>query len=190
MFFIQCTYGISTNYYRTTNERCYNLNVEEELQIKPTLSYKLGETFYSKRGLPKKRSHHLWLLMSPIILCKKEASLGYSKEERMKNKLIKGLKKILLPQKEILEKYKNDHRFHTEFWICIDEDKNAKVKDPDNMISLNTRSAEIKFITKISNKIHFSFFPYQDFKKLVNDSDLGSMIKTFLEEKNYKIANR
>lgn len=164
----------------TSRDKDIDFNVEEKLKIKPTLSYKMGETYYSKRGLPRTRSHHLWLLMSEIKLCKKEFNMGYSKEERVKHTLINKMKKDLNKKKKILQKYKEDTRFNTEFWICMHEEQGTS-RNYDKLTTLNLRPSEIEFITKIANKVHFSIFPYQDFKKKKDDPDFGAIFENFFE---------
>lgn len=170
----------------TSTDKDCNFNVAEELQIKPTLSYKMGEIYYSKRGLPRLRSNHLWLLMSDIKLCKKEVSMGYSKEERVKHTLINKLKKILIKKKKILRKYKEDTRFNSEFWICMHEDQGSD-KTYYNLITLDLRPSEIEFLTEIANRVHFSLFPYQDFRKKGDDPDFGIIFRDFFESVKPKV---
>ena len=147
----------------TSRDKDVDFNVEEELKIKPT------------------RSHHLWLLMSEIKLCKKEFNMGYSKEERVKHTLINKMKKDLNKKKKILQRYKEDTRFNTEFWICMHEEQGTSRNYDNRLTTLNLRPSEIEFIIKIANKVHFSIFPYQDFRKKKDDPDFGAIFEKFFE---------
>lgn len=119
--------------------------ISNSLEITPDKSFKKGEKSISKySGSVITKPHNLWAIKS------KSSEL----EEETISHHIEFLKSILLPKKEIIEKYKKNSQLDVGFWIWIETDNAG--------IEFDLSEDEMNFLNDFSNNIHFSFLANSD----------------------------
>ncbi len=120
-------------------------SITNKLQLLPSRTKKIGDTWVSKRdGREFKETRMVWAIDSEWTVHEDETVSHH----------IEYFKKILSPKAELIQKYKEDSRFDVSFWIWIETDYAG--------IGLELTDDELKFLNEYSNWVHFSLLPAKD----------------------------
>lgn len=114
--------------------------ITQELNIQPDYFFKKGDpiTFRFSSKI-EYREWNLWSIDSPWTVLDSQTVSHH----------IEYLKKVFLPKKNILEKYKDDEEFNLSF--CID------IKTTEVGVSLDLMENELDFLNRFSNKTNILF---------------------------------
>jgi hypothetical protein len=125
--------------------------IASELRIDPDRSFRKGETSISKHsGSVITKPHNLWQIKSKDTESRDESITHH----------FEYLKNILLPQMDILKRYKEDSRFELTYWIWIETDNSG--------IGFNISSDDLTFINQIANHVYFSVITNQKYSDSSN----------------------
>ena len=112
--------------------------ISKELDLSPDWSFKKGEVFTSKYSHRiGYKPYNLWGIKTEWTILEEEGI----------NHHIECLKRILIPQRDILKRYKEDNSFELSFSVWIETD--------DAGIALGLNESEMGFLTEYSNRVDF-----------------------------------